>query len=132
MRLALEDAFATVTADAEVQRRLAAYGADMIGHPLAGWCLRNYAILTECPDALGEHGLSGPEVYWSRYYWLVRFARVWSAVAGYDAGLEQQVFGLLEYAPDGWDHCEAVAAAAERAAADQLRAAGIGKGGQPG
>lgn len=74
---------------------------------------------------LGEPPLSGQELHWSRYYWLFRFTRVWYAVAGYDAGMEQQLFGFLEYPPDGadsWPQAE-IEAAAEREAAQQVRAA---------
>lgn len=48
------------------------------------------------------------------------FAREWQAVAGYDAGLEQQVFRLLasaEHIPVGYDPLPEVAAAVERDAA---------------
>src|SRR5436305_457489 len=127
MRLASEDALARAAAGFhQVRHRLGGYRVDMLDHPVAGWCLRNYGILTECPELLGEHGLSEPELYWSRYYWLVRFARVWSAVAGSDVGLEQQVFRFLEHPPAGLDAWPEVEAAAERAAVEQLRAAGIG------
>jgi hypothetical protein len=125
MRLASEDALQRAAAAAEVQDWCSLYRAAMAAHPIAGWCLRNYVILTQWPETLGDLGLSEAEVYWNRYYWLVRFARVWSAVAGYDAGLEQQVFQLLEASPDGWERAAEVTTAAEQAAADQLRAAGI-------
>jgi hypothetical protein len=60
--------------------------------------LQYYLLLTECPDLVGELGLSESEWFWSRYYWLARFAREWQAVAGPDAGLEQQVFKVFESA----------------------------------
>jgi hypothetical protein len=99
--------------------------ADMLDDPIAGWCLRNYMILTKFPDLLGKPGLSDSDRYWSSYYWLARFARVWSAIAGYDAGLEQQVFQMLEHAPDFPERFEEIDAAAERDAMEQLRDAGI-------
>ncbi len=116
---------AAVIRFADVRDRLDAYRRDMVDHPIAGWCLRNYLILTECPELLGEHQPCEVELYWSRYYWLCRFTRLWSAVVGYDAGLEQQLFQFLEHPPDGWDLLPEVEAAAERAAAEQLRALGI-------
>jgi hypothetical protein len=126
VQLALEDVLApAVVRFAEVRNRLDGYRPDMMDHPVAGCCLRYYLILTECPDLQGEHRLSEAVRYWSRYYWLFRFARVWSAVVGYDAGLEQQVFQLLESAPDGLDALPELEAAAERAAGEQLRVAGI-------
>ncbi len=127
MRLASEKALAEAAAGlAPSGRALDGYRADMLAHPAAGWCLRNYLVLTECPELLGHHGLSLAELHWSRYYWLVRFARVWSAVAGHDAGLEQQVLRLLADAPGELDAAPDVEAAAEQAAAEQMREAGFG------
>jgi hypothetical protein len=68
----------------------------MLDHPTAGPSLRNYAALTEYAELAGRLALSENELFWSRYYWLARFAREWQAAVGYDAGLEQQVFQLLE------------------------------------
>jgi hypothetical protein len=68
----------------------------MLGHPTAGRSLRNYAVLTERPELVAGLGLTDDERFWSRYYWLARFAREWQAAVGYDAGLEQAVFKLLE------------------------------------
>jgi hypothetical protein len=102
MRFVSEGALAGVaTGFPQIRQRFVGYRDDMLDHPVAGWCLRNYLILSECPELLGEHGLSEGEVYWNRYFWLVRFARIWSALAGYDAGLEQQVFQFLENLPHG-------------------------------
>jgi hypothetical protein len=127
MRLAPEDAFAGAAAEfAGLRDRLQGYRADMIDHPVAGWCLRNYIILTEFPELLGDAGLSEAEIYWSRYYWLTRFRLVWSAVAGFDAGLEQQFFGLLEAASGTLEFLPEIEVAAQRAAAEQLRVARIG------
>jgi hypothetical protein len=68
----------------------------MLGHPTAGRYLRNYIVLTECPELLAGVGLTEDERFWSRYHWYARFAREWQAAVGYDAGLEQSVFKLLE------------------------------------
>jgi hypothetical protein len=150
MRLASEDVLAIAANVLAAQLDgISGYRTDMLDHPIAGWCLRNFVILTEFPELLGESKLSEPELYWSRYYWLARFACVWFAVAGNDAGLEQQVSTFVEYPPDGWE-CYTVGASAgrrgrsfveyppdgwecypdvtaavERDAAEQLRAAGI-------
>ena len=108
---------------AEVRPRLAGYRADMLGHPTAGRSLRNYLLLTECPELLGGLGLSEAERFWGRYYWLARFAREWQAVVGCDAGLEQQVFQLLESAqhiPVAYDPLPEVEAAIARDAEVQL------------
>jgi hypothetical protein len=86
---------------------------ELTDHPTAGPSLRNYLLLTECPDPVASLGLSDAERQWSRYYWLARFAREWQAVDGEDAGLEQQVFQLLEHM-DNWEPAEEVMAAVER------------------
>jgi len=102
---------------AEAVGPLAGYRADMTDHPTAGPSLRHYLLLTECPEVAMLLGLSADERFWSRYYWLARFAREWQAVAGYDAGLEQQVFQLLESADHNgasYDPVEEVHAAVER------------------
>lgn len=82
----------------QMRPKLTQYRADMLDHPTAGSSFRNYLVLTECADLLGGLRLSDSERFWSRYYWLVRFAREWQAISGYDAGLEQQVLQLLESA----------------------------------
>jgi hypothetical protein len=89
----------------------------MLDHPTAGHCLRNYALLTDGSDAATALGLSDEERFLSRYYWLARFAREWKAVAGYDAGLEQQLFqflGWAEHAGIAIDALHEVEAAVER------------------
>jgi hypothetical protein len=48
---------------------------------------------------------------------------VWTALVGYDAGLEQQVFQLLEHSPFGWDALTEVETSAERDVTEQLRSA---------
>src|SRR5258708_1561071 len=81
VRLASEETLAVAaTRFAELRPRFNGYRADMLDHPSAGRCLQNYLMLTECPEVLGEHGLSEEELFWSRYYWLFRFKRAWSAV----------------------------------------------------
>lgn len=95
MRLASDDdltaAVATLVAG---DSALFGYRAEMLAHPTAGRSLRNYIALTEYPDM--PSGLTSAERFWSRYYWLARFAREWQATEGYDAGLKQSVFKLLE------------------------------------
>lgn len=99
MRIATdEDIAATVAQHRGRELPLPNYRDEMLSHPIAGPCLRNYGLLTEYPDVCGRLGLSADERFWSRNYWLSRFAREWQAAAGYDAGLEQQLFQLLESA----------------------------------
>ena len=87
---------------------------DMLRHPTASRCLQNYLVLTESAERIVGLGLTEAERFWSRYYWLARFSREWQAAVGYDAGLEQQVFQLLEYAPVEDSPLAEVEAAVER------------------
>src|SRR5690348_13195888 len=53
MRLATDEIFARASAKlAALRDRMQGYRADMLDHPVAGACLRNYAILTEDPGIL--------------------------------------------------------------------------------
>ena len=118
MQISLGDDIAAATARlAGADLRLSGYRDEMLAHPIAGRSLRNYALLTEHPELADILGLSVAERFWSRYYWLARFAREWQAAAGYDAGLQQQVFHLLESAkhlPLAYDPLPEVEAAVER------------------
>jgi hypothetical protein len=116
MRLALADDLAAAAARfGEVRARLEyRYRVELTDHPTAGPSLRHYLLLTECPELVAGLGLSNMELFWSRYYWLARFAREWQAVAGEDAGLEQMVFQLLEYMDGALDPLPEVDAAVER------------------
>ena len=101
-----------------------AYNLDMLHHPVAGKCLRNYVVLSEFPNKLSGYDFSQVTVFWTRYYWLRRFALVWNAVSRYDAGLEQQLFQLLASAPDGLDAAIEIEAFATQAAQQQLKSLG--------
>jgi len=98
----------------DLELRLAGYCSHMLAHPVAGRALRNYCILTECPELANNLGLSEADRFWSRYYWLARFIMEWKVVAGYDAGLEQQLFQLLEHAEVDYSPLPDVEAAAKR------------------
>ena len=123
MRIAsANDLASTFALFAEVRSRLGdrGYKVEMTDHPIAGASLRHYLVLTECPDVATRLGLSEAQRFWSRYYWLARFAREWQAVAGPDGGLEQQVFQVLESADHlgvSYDPFPEITAAIERDAA---------------
>lgn len=115
LRLATNhDIVAALVRLTDVKSRLGGYTSEMRDHPIAGRSLRNYCLLTECQEIVRDLGLSTDERFWSRYYWLARFAREWQAVVGCDAGLEQQLFQLLEYAEVEYDPLPEVEAAVER------------------
>lgn len=118
MRLASSDEIASASARLTLgQLPLTGYRDEMLSQPFAGRSLRNYGILTEYAEVVSRLGLSEDELFWSRYYWLARFAREWQSALGYDAGLEQQVFQLLEsveHVPTTFDPLSEVKAAVER------------------
>jgi hypothetical protein len=112
-----DDITAAFVGHADAEARFAGYCAEMLSHPTAGRSLRNYGILTECSELLGGLGLTEDERFWSRYYWLARFAREWEAAVGPNAGVEQQVFKLLvsaEHIPVAYNPLPEVEAAVER------------------
>jgi hypothetical protein len=72
-----------------------------------------------------NEGWSAEEIFWSRYYWIRLYSNIMSATAGYDAGLEQSVFKVLEHpapicAPD-WQHGEEVDDLAQKEAKRWIR-----------
>lgn len=50
------------------------------------------------PELVVEEPVDPARSFYNRYYWFARFAALWQAAHGHDAGLEQQVFQLLERA----------------------------------
>jgi hypothetical protein len=69
----------------------------LLDDPLAGRALKFYVLLTEMPDLTVALGLSPEQLFWSRYYWFLRFTKLREASVGRDVGLEQQAFQILEY-----------------------------------
>jgi hypothetical protein len=67
--------------------------------------------------ATGFEGLDPTALFYNRYYWFKRFVKQRASSRGFDAGLEQQAFKLLEAAPAdvGWSIIEAVDALAQAA-----------------
>jgi uncharacterized protein (TIGR02996 family) len=123
MRLVPEEVLAFLAPEfAARQGELTGYSLDLLEHPAAGWCLRNYLLLTEFPDLLADLRLSEAELFWSRYYWLARYGQVLKAAGpGNGGGVEEELAHLLDGAPDDGDWpLEAVVAAARRDAARQL------------
>ena len=48
-------------------------------------------------------GLDAAALFYNQYYWFRRFVHLSAAARGYDAGLEQQAFKILEAAPEDVD-----------------------------
>lgn len=114
MRIATENEIAIVAASLTDAARLRGYRSEMLAHPIAGTSLRNYVILTECPELSDRLSLSDTDRFWSRYYWLARFNMEWNAIDGFDAGLEQQLVQLLEHAQVEYDQLVDVEAVVRR------------------
>lgn len=83
--------------------------------------------------AMEDAGL-GPrsevEAFYNRYFWFLVFSGLRQAMDGYDAGLEQQAFRMLEQAPANidWSVVEKVAARASVAVGSRLRGRGPDNG----
>jgi hypothetical protein len=105
------------------------YDLSLLDAPLSGRALKFYLLLTEMPSLLGEGTFSAEQVLYSRYYWFVRFARLRQAMAGHDAGLEQQALQILEQPPTDceldWLIVERIESAASKAATARLHTEGV-------
>jgi len=62
-------------------------------------------FLESCEINIIEMKLYDAEIlFYSRYCWFCRFIKRWTALYGYDAGLEQQSFKMLEYYEGRFPH----------------------------
>lgn len=68
----------------------------MSGPP--GEALARSLLFERWPELVLEEPVDPVRRFYNRYFWFVRFAAMWQAAHGHDAGLEQQVFQLLEEA----------------------------------
>lgn len=110
-----EAAIRAATEEATTQSRM---GDD----PSYEMFFRYYLVFSE--DLLRDVGLSplNPEMlFYNQYYWFKRFVDAYMAKQGFDAGLEQQTFKLLESAPDGvdWTMIDSIDARLEEESAAQ-------------
>ncbi len=62
-----------------------------------GDALRWALLFERWPELLGHGHLDAPRAFYNRYYWLRRFAVLKQRRDGYDAGLEQKLFAMLEH-----------------------------------
>lgn len=70
-----------------------------------GMALR-YAMLFSNPNLLLELGfaqINNTDRFYNEYYWFSLFSKLHQIKHGYDAGIEQQVFKILERAPSDVD-----------------------------
>jgi hypothetical protein len=66
---------------------------------------------------LGVGNLSELVAFYNAYYWALVFAKRYQARYGFDAGIEQEAFQVLEHAPSNvdWQIVESVNQAAQKA-----------------
>jgi hypothetical protein len=82
----------------EVRQRAAAVDGPVDLHdPRYGAAFTRYLLFSRWPELLGRE-LPPDRLLYNRYYWLVRAATLSQEWRGYDAGLEQAAFRLLEQA----------------------------------
>jgi hypothetical protein len=133
MRLVPEETLAAREAafDAVRSRLPGHHDLTFLEDRVAGRSLKFYLLLTEMPELLAPEQASPEEIFWTRYYWFVRYARLQQAVYGYDAGLEQQAFQILDYPqPDcdpDWNWLESVHSHAAQSAEAQLAALDVSR-----
>lgn len=104
--------------EAEVRRLIPTLDPPLAADPddaTYGAPLRHYLLFAHWLALLTRHGhtLDPAAVVYNAYYWFLTFKRLWQARHGFDAGLEQQAFQLLERAVGEID-LEAVAAIERR------------------
>jgi hypothetical protein len=85
-------------AKAELHRRILSLSPDLMPQPgevgdALGWSL----LFEHWPDLVSPP-ISREEAFYNHYFWMSRFATLKQRRDGYDAGLEQQVFQVLERA----------------------------------
>lgn len=89
--------------------------------PTYGPAFRRYLLLSRWPELLsGRAPLTEAARFYNTYYWFLTTVRLWGARHGYDAGMDQQAFQMLEYADESVDL--AVVEAIERQVDAETRA----------
>lgn len=65
-----------------------------------GAAFRYFLLFDRWPDLLVGvvSELTALTCFYNKYYWFLQFKRLWALKHGYDAGIEQQAFQLLEAA----------------------------------
>jgi hypothetical protein len=62
-----------------------------------GRAFRRYLLLSHWPELLENTAAAqGEALLYNKYYWFTRFARLYRAYHGPDAGIEQQAFQMLD------------------------------------
>jgi hypothetical protein len=71
--------------------------ADLTSGP-PGEAYARALLFERWPELVLEEPVDPARSFYNRYFWFARFAALWQAAHGHNAGLEQQVFQLLEQA----------------------------------
>ena len=58
--------------------------------------LHFYQTLTDDTDAFLAAGFTAEEIFWSRFYWFERLRLLHQKNGGFDTGIDQQAFQILE------------------------------------
>jgi hypothetical protein len=71
-----------------------------IDDELYGPAFRHYLLFSRWPYLLKRDvpDLDAQIIFYNAYYWFVKFSKLYMAKHGYDTGLEQQAFQILENA----------------------------------
>lgn len=103
----------------ELLRRIArldpAPRVDLMSGP-PGEAYARSLLFERWPELIVDEPVDFARCFYNRYFWFARFAALWQAAHGPDAGLEQQVFQLLEQADFDidWDIVRALDARAKQ------------------
>jgi len=73
---------------------------DLLADPVFGPALAHYVFFSQHPSVRDVIGfdLDDREKFYHGYYWFRRFVRLYTEKHGFDAGMEQQAFQMLENA----------------------------------
>jgi hypothetical protein len=77
--------------------RIDGFDPALLGEGPSGQAFRAFLVLSQQAHQFTVAGWSPEAVFWSRYFWFRRFLRLRSRECGFDAGLEQQEFNILEH-----------------------------------
>ncbi|WP_406700713.1 hypothetical protein V5E97_18135 [Singulisphaera sp. Ch08] len=92
---------ALVSLDQDLDVMLSSIGGEIVidpNDPEYGVAFRRYLLFSRWPSLLerGELHATAEELLYNSYYWMLKFSKLHERKHGYDAGIEQQVFKILE------------------------------------
>ena len=92
---------------------------ELAADPSFGKAFRRFLVCSHWPDLLASAGADETTIFYSAYFNFAKFAAIRTIKHGLDAGLEQQLFMMLESAetPLDWNVIAEIDALAKREAA---------------